>query len=83
MVPPSKLFFSNKLRPSITNMKSSGDRGKPCQTPLALLKNFVAFPLINTAYEEDVIHDMIQLAKCIPNLIFKRINLRRSQSMQS
>jgi hypothetical protein len=63
-------------------MKRSGESGNPYLIPLPLLKKSVASPLMRTTKEEEVIHDMIQLAKCNPNPIFRRINLRRSQSKQ-
>lgn len=81
--PSSKLCFSNRLSPSIAKMKRSRDNRHPCLSPLPLLKNYEASPLISTAKEEDVMQDIIHFILWGLKPTLWRISLRKSQSRKS
>jgi len=38
ILPSAWIFFRRRLKPSMTKMKRSGERGKLCHNPLPLLK---------------------------------------------
>ena len=50
-----------RMSPSITRIKSNGDRGNPCLMPQEAEKNFEGVPLTRIAKFAEVRHPMIQL----------------------
>ena len=61
MRPWSLALDIKRLRPSMTRIKSSGDRGQPCLMPREAEKNFEGVPLTRTTKFAEVRHPMIQL----------------------
>ena len=60
MRPCSLASEIRRLSPSITSMKSKGDKGQPCLIPLEAAKNFEGVPLIRTAKLAEVRNPIIQ-----------------------
>ena len=60
MRPCSLASVIKRQSPSITSMKSKGERGQPCLIPLEAAKNFEGVPLIRTAKLAEVRHPVIQ-----------------------
>jgi hypothetical protein len=61
ILPLAWLSFNARLSPSIMRMKSKGDKGHPCHSPLPLLKKSIGSPLIKIAYVAELTHPMIHL----------------------
>ena len=74
MRPCSLASVIKRQIPSITSIKSKGDKGQPYLIPLKAVKNFEGVPLIRTAKFVEVRHPIIQFTPRIgtPNWIKMR-----------
>jgi hypothetical protein len=64
--PSDWAFFKDRLSPSMTKIKSKGESGHPCLSPLLLLKNLVSSLLIRVAKVVETTQAMIQFVVLIP-----------------
>jgi hypothetical protein len=82
-LPTNLLLFNKMLRISKTRMKSRGERGHPCRSPLSLWNALEASPLIKTARVAVVMQPIIQFVVAAPNPYWRRMRCRKSQLIQS
>jgi len=82
ILPFAWLFF-RRLKPFITKMKRSSERGQPCRRPLPLWKKEEGSPFTKTTKVALVTQLIIQFKVVWLNLVWIKISLRKSQSMQS
>ena len=62
--PSLQAFEINLLRPSIISKNNKGERGKPCLSPLEILKKDVEDPMIRTKKFAKEMQAKIDLITC-------------------